>query len=242
MKLPPAFWSLSCCLLMGPFAFAQPDTSADVVCEAEGQPPPKRHRLFVGTESGFLYSRSLVVDGQAVEPEGDEFAFNLKAGSGIRLSDDWGVLALARLGTWQTDWATHRGEDRWRYDLAAGPELVVEQTARRPHQTWHIALPLGGTVAKSTPGPSRTLEHSYSLGYGLSAGLIISYVLSGLHHGAHFDGSFTTHVTWIGHESWKKDDPGIRDEQGRRPAQSTKPRSGSDHDLRAGYGQSAEGR
>jgi len=31
------------------------------------------------------------------------------------------------------------------------------------------------------------------------------------------------------------------DEQGRRPAQSTKPRSGSDHDGHAGYGQSAEG-
>jgi hypothetical protein len=169
--------------------------------------------LFIGSESGIVNSTGLLVDGKKAEPEDGNFAFAFRAGSAIRLSDDWSVLALARVATWQTDWSNHRGEDRWRFDLAIGPEIQIEQSPRRPHQTWHVALPIGGTLAQSTPGPSRGLEQSYGLGYGLNAGLIVSYVLSGLHHGAHFDVSLTSHLTWIGQESWRKGEPDVRDEQ-----------------------------
>lgn len=206
-------WSLSCCLTLAPLAFGQSVAAPDGACVEEAPPVPKRHRLFIGSEFGLLYGTSLVVDGEKAEPEDGMFAFAFRAGSGIRLSDDWSVLALARASSWDTDWANHRGEVRWRYDFAVGPEIQVEQSPRRPHQTWHLALPIGGTLAKATPGPSRGLEQSYGLGYGLNAGLIVSYVLSGLHHGAHFDVSLTSRVTWIGQESWFKDEPDVRDEQ-----------------------------
>jgi hypothetical protein len=153
-------------------------------------------RIFVGQELGFMIPRALWIDGKSAAREaGSGLYYGFHVGYSHALSQRFGVLGLTRLGTWSTPSAEARGEERFRVDVAVGPEIHDPREA----WGWHVSAPLGVTVAQSKAGTGRAIQESYGSGHGLNFGLVVGGELTGRHSGVYFEAAWITHFTWIDH-------------------------------------------
>ncbi len=161
-------------------------------------PVPRPSRLFLGADVGFLVPGPVSIDGKRVAGEGGNLYFGLQTGYSHALSHRIGVLGLTRIGGWKTALAEARDEQRYRVDLALGPELRGENA----NDGWHVSAPLGVTIAQSQAGTTgRAVRDSYGPGRGVNFGLTGGFHLPGPRSrgGAYFDLSWITHITWIDH-------------------------------------------
>lgn len=156
-----------------------------------------RHsRLFAGTDFGFILPGAAWGDGKRVAGEGGNLTFGYHAGYSHALSQRFGVLGLTRFGIWRTALAEARDEERFRIDLALGPELRVGDRTGG----WRLSAPLGVTIAQSQAGTTgRAVRDSYGPGRGLNFGLVGGFDISPPRSsgGLYVDFSWITHVTWI---------------------------------------------
>ena len=152
-----------------------------------------RSRLFAGFEIGYIGQPILWIDGKRATEGRGILNAGFHAGYSHSLGRYFGVLGLTRFGTWRSEWAEARGEERYRVDLALGPELRIGDG-------WHVSAPMGVTIAQSQAGTGRAVREWYGPGRGLNFGLAAGYAFPG-RHAAYFDLAWLLHVTWIDHSA-----------------------------------------
>jgi hypothetical protein len=173
-------------------------------------------RLFVVQEMGTLHNTSLSIDGREQEAEGANFYFGFHAGYSHGFSDAAALVVQARLGLGPTGWSEDRGENRYFVDLVVGPEF---RFARRPSRPWHqahLSFPVGITMLRAEPGPSRQVRNSDATGFGPSLAVDLGYDLAGLHHGVTLGASYLLHLTWMNRTSTLVSEPDARIEERER--------------------------
>ena len=75
-------------------------------------------------------------------------------------------------------WSNRAGEERWRLDLAVGPQVYfpINRIPRWLNGYFFAALSGGGSVAWLSPGPHVAFTDDYDTGYGLNFGGSIGIV------------------------------------------------------------------
>jgi hypothetical protein len=178
---------------------------------AHARDPWQRPRLFIGMSSTASMGSSLEVDGHRVPGEGGDLNASLDAGFLAPISSpNFGLGAIGRLGSWQSTWASAKGETRVLADVAVMPELRWLQTrGRRGVVGWHLAMPIGYTWASIAATNGRAVHESYDPGRGVNLGIVFGFEGSGRHSGGYVDAGYLLHVIWMDHTATRVADSGV---------------------------------
>ncbi len=172
-------------------------TSAHFAGAAEPTSDVVRHesKVFGGVDFGLFAPSSLTINGKRAANEAGNPYAGFHVGYSHALSQRFGVLGLTRFGTWNTEWADTRDEQRYRIDMALGPEIHGGDKTGG----WHLSAPIGATLAQSQGRMGRAVQDSYGPGRGMNFGLVAGLDVGGFPAGAYFDVSWIAHITWIDH-------------------------------------------
>jgi hypothetical protein len=147
--------------------------------------------------------------------EGQNFAGWLELGGYTELLHPrFAVLGIARIATWQSDWAASRGESRGVLDLAVGPELRIK-SERVPRVVLHVAAPVGYAKAWIGPGQGRAVRESYGGGHGYTFGLrpvaeLWGPTIATHQGGAYASVSYVSHILFFERRTELVSDPSVR--------------------------------
>jgi hypothetical protein len=157
-------------------------------------------RISVGHEIGLLIPSPTSIDGELQTREDGDFYIGITTGYSHALGDPrYGIVLLNRFATADSAWSRQRGENRYRIDLAIGPELRLPIRERRPFSEWYFNLPIGPSLSSNRPGPGRAVREDYSAGYGFNVGLNGGVGVAGAQNGGTIGGGYLLHVQWLEH-------------------------------------------
>lgn len=144
---------------------------------------------------------SLRIDGKKQDSErwGAPVLLGVTTSYVQHIAPHFGMEVLGMVAPTSTRWSEMRGESRTRADLAFGPVFALS-VRRSPtlRLEWRVAAPLGYTFAWFSPGKSRAIKESYSLGGGLNFRLKtgLDFAIK-VHQTICFDLGYVLHATWV---------------------------------------------